>query len=390
MCMEAVHTAQESNVVMCNVKLTLDSGIVELRVPEQDVIDAEAISSDEGGGCIKLLEPRLAPRRIRDFKIQYVSGVSRAVKVVAMNAEESVFVAGGSVGMITQNNMDVVDARTLRKIATLPVHCYPVTCAEFSTSCQTLLTCDNTNSINIWDMNTFHVKRTIEAPEADGLKEYRFLTLKVSPNNTMLLAAGEEINAAHSTGVVMGWSMTAVDTPMLTFHEHSDRVYGLAIRWCGQMVASSDKGGTVHVWRAPDTEVLQTLKMPGSAQIVRFSQDGGRVIAISERVVGVWDTATWQLVMSRHLEDGPRLICPTEFEEQPGAFIAHRYLVMTCVPGDYIFCSTSQNLVLIYEQETLEEVARYSMKTKVISVTSTFNKVTFGDLWGNVAFLEVT
>eukprot|EP01064_Diplonema_japonicum_P037295 TRINITY_DN8692_c0_g1_i2.p1 TRINITY_DN8692_c0_g1~~TRINITY_DN8692_c0_g1_i2.p1 ORF type:complete len:448 (+),score=60.99 TRINITY_DN8692_c0_g1_i2:156-1499(+) len=380
---------EDTNTMLKNVRLATDSGVVNLRIPEDEIADA----CEEGTepNCLKLLERQLVPRKVRDFKLRYVSGQERAIKVVAMATDESVFISGGSVGMISQSVVDVIDTRTLKKVGALPVHCYPITSAEFSTSSQLLMTCDNTDTVTMWDMNTFHVKKTIELPESDDLKEYRLACVKLTPDNTTIMAAGEEIHSTQTTGVVLGWSMSSHETPLFTFTEHPERIQGMAVRSCGKLIVSSDKGGTVLVWKWEDMTVVHTWKMPGSTPFVNFTPDGKSVIAVCERVLAVWDVETGKPLVSRHLESDPIFEDPMTLscKDTPGSLIAVRYLVMSWVPGNFIICSTSQNFIILYDVETLEEVSRFVVRNKVICVACSRNRITFGDLWGNVGVIDI-
>lgn len=76
---------------------------------------------------------------------------------------------------------------------------------------------------------------------------------------------------------------------------HAGRVFGLALRPDGALLAAAHEDGRVHLWETVTGKELRTLRGHGQTTSVAFSQDGRRLASAgSDATVRLWDPSTGQ------------------------------------------------------------------------------------------------
>ncbi len=116
------------------------------------------------------------------------------------------------------------------------------------------------------------------------------LSVAFSPDGTKL-AAGTD------TGEVRVWQVSD-GTPLLTFSEHTDWVWGLAFSPDGTMLASGSSDQTIRVWDITSEQCIHVLR--GHTHRVRsvtFSSDGTQLASASEdHTIRIWDVGNGELL----------------------------------------------------------------------------------------------
>jgi WD40 repeat protein len=94
---------------------------------------------------------------------------------------------------------------------------------------------------------------------------------------------------------------------------HSRPVLALAWSPDGQWLASGSEGGTIKIWNQSTGKEERTLKgdsRPVPVKSVAWSHNGRRLFSAGGQEFKVWDTATWQQILSLPFGSGPVNWCP--------------------------------------------------------------------------------
>jgi WD40 repeat protein len=88
--------------------------------------------------------------------------------------------------------------------------------------------------------------------------------------------------------------------PWRTLRPGENEIHGLAFAAGGKLLASSARGGKVHLWELPSGRLLhgRALAAPVGLEVLAFSPDGKRLACASRTEVVVWDVTEGQEVLT--------------------------------------------------------------------------------------------
>ncbi|MCY3019594.1 MAG: WD40 repeat domain-containing protein [Planctomycetota bacterium] len=132
-------------------------------------------------------------------------------------------------------------------------------------------------SVNVWDVATGRVEKTVEAGR-EGITSLAF-----SPDGSWLAFGRKDMDVVCLSGSYLDG--------------HSKPVYSVAFSADGKLLASGGQDGTVKLWEMATRTAQTTLKAhSGTVRSLAFSSDGRWLASGGEdKTVKLWDVATGQL-----------------------------------------------------------------------------------------------
>jgi serine/threonine protein kinase len=153
----------------------------------------------------------------------------------------------------------------------------------FSPDSRTLAVANISSSLNLWDVATGNLKRTLEG------QDIQTHAVAFSPDGKRLAGGGYG-------DTVKLWD---VQTGALkqTLAGHGNEIVALAFSADGKRLASGSNDSTLKVWDAETGALQQTLRGPDDAiTSVAFSPDGRVIAGACNRSVLLWEAATGKLL----------------------------------------------------------------------------------------------
>ena len=368
-----------------NIKLSTDFGEVKLVVGQRELeqmgagnnhFDAEEVN------IVEVLRTRMVQFEPKSMEIDYLWGHPRSIKVLAVSWDQSYLLSGDASlgGRDEHSTLRITELQSNRVVGTVSIQFDPVTDAVFSLGGQLLITCDACDQITVWDTNTFRNKKVL-VPDGPILTEYRLSRIAISPNGKTVIAAGEQWEDASQCGVV-AIGLTSSESLSSFFTQHFERVMAVCFSPCGEMVCSGSKDGVLLIWMLASLEEVGNLQgHTGAISFIVWSHNN-KIASIDDHVIILWDPSTGVQYTSLDLKTHA---AHHNFKLEP----QHRFLVMHLLGSRFLFVSTTFSTMLILNLNDLSEDAFFLSKSLVVTACTGFDKLFFGDIYGNVGVLRV-
>lgn len=88
------------------------------------------------------------------------------------------------------------------------------------------------------------------------------------------------------------WSLEQPETP-LTFPGHKPSICSVDVSPNGDLLASSDGDGKIHIWRLPELRRIKTFEVPANVWSVRFVGDDSLACGSASETVQAQHPAAW-------------------------------------------------------------------------------------------------
>ncbi|OYD86682.1 hypothetical protein CDG77_33675 [Nostoc sp. 'Peltigera membranacea cyanobiont' 213] len=135
------------------------------------------------------------------------------------------------------NGIDIWNLETGELMRTLKAHSQPVLSIAISPDGETLVSGDNNNIIKVWSLPTGEEKFTINAQSGS------ILCVAISPD-------GQNLIGSCGDGTIKVWDLHTGRGKAI-FNGHTDGVRSLAISADGQTLISGSLDGTIKIWGLP-------------------------------------------------------------------------------------------------------------------------------------------
>ena len=207
-------------------------------------------------------------------------GQNSRVRMVAFSPNGSALASVGDDGVV-----ELWDAATGRKTASLRKHLGPVTSVVFSFDSKWLVSAGVDKTIRVWDLASHQ-----ELFSLDGFEE-EVTSLAISSGGLLAVGSGELAIGPGSPisryvrngnrGLVKVWDL-ASRQPNAEFNVGKGGVLSMAFSRDGERLAIANPDSTVGIWQARTGRNLHVLtNFTGSVFGVAFSHDGKRLAAVS-------------------------------------------------------------------------------------------------------------
>jgi WD40 repeat protein len=257
------------------------------------------------------------PEDLRGFEWRLLKGLHTGPQVLRGNGAGLLDVAISPDGrLVASADLDSLknagqlmlwDGANGRKIATLSGHHGPVACVVFSPNGKHLASFGSDRAINIWDVETHKVVRTLA-----GYRAGHGGCLAFSPDGTSLAFA------SWDQGVRV-WDLATGDEK-LVYRGHRGIVTCVAFSPDGRSLASGGSDGAVRLWDArTGKDLLQLSGQSAWIFSLAVSPDGTQVVSAGAAGLCAWDANTGQNILpaqgitkltlrAKFSHDGKRLI----------------------------------------------------------------------------------
>eukprot|EP01065_Artemidia_motanka_P051217 TRINITY_DN8962_c0_g1_i1.p1 TRINITY_DN8962_c0_g1~~TRINITY_DN8962_c0_g1_i1.p1 ORF type:complete len:636 (+),score=124.81 TRINITY_DN8962_c0_g1_i1:90-1910(+) len=384
------------------IDIACDFGTVRLRINEaeaQEIVERppEVIAEPLDLSALRparMLQARSRRASVAGVSVRHVTGHCRAVKAVGLSGDGRLLVSGD--GIDARQALRCLDVRSCSHVGTLNGYrggSGEAPCdLSFSTNGQQLATCDQSDTLLLWDMTTFRCKKTLQFEGEDG-NELFLVGVRLSPDGRLVAAAAEQSDEEGvSRGRVVIWDLEAKQQKLM-FSEHTASVLCHSFSPCSTLLASGGRDGQLYIWKAETGMVVH--KLPGHLSGVRscqFNHDGSVLLTNDAKVLCLWETASGKPCLTRHIDGSPR---PNTLPEhaKPDTDVQPsktRYMVSLFIPGGLMLVAASDKQVRLFNART--GVEQYSIGTRapVTCASSANSTVALGDVYGNVYVAELT
>ncbi|MEH1796869.1 MULTISPECIES: WD40 repeat domain-containing protein [unclassified Nostoc] len=179
------------------------------------------------------------------------------------------------------HKIKVWDLQSGERKQTLEESTYRVFSLIISPDGKTLACGSENNGINVWDLQTEQITRTMS-----GHSHYLVQALAISSDGKTLLSGAND-------ATIKVWNF---ETGKLihTFKKHSNGVESVAISPDGQTIVSGSKDKTIKVWNLQTKQLQFTLEgHSGWVYCVAISPDGNTLVSCSrDKTIRIWDLQT--------------------------------------------------------------------------------------------------
>jgi WD40 repeat protein len=149
---------------------------------------------------------------------------------------------------------------------------------------QTLASCSDDNTINLWNLRTNRFTRSFIGHTSN------VLSLAVTPNGKILVSGALD-------GIRM-WDLLQ-QRPLATLARFDNLIYTLAISPDGRTLASGDRSGVIKLWDLETGKLVRTVPAAHSNTVTElmFTPDGSTIISASrDRTVKLWNVTTGEII----------------------------------------------------------------------------------------------
>jgi WD40 repeat protein len=249
--------------------------------------------ADNIGAAEELLHE--VPENLRGFEWRLLKGLHTGPQVLGGSGSGLLDVAISPDGrLVASADLDPLkftgelvlwDGANGRKIAALSGHRGPVACITFSPDGKRLASFGSHRAINIWDVETRKVVRTLA-----GYRAGHGGCLAFSPDGTSLALA------AWDQGVRV-WDL-ATGVEKLVYRGHRGLVTCVAFSPDGRRLASGGSDGAVRLWNAlTGDDVMQLSGQSAWIFSLAFSPDGQQVASAGAAGLCAWDANTGKTIL---------------------------------------------------------------------------------------------
>ncbi|MDZ8224626.1 MAG: WD40 repeat domain-containing protein [Nostoc sp. ChiVER01] len=208
-------------------------------------------------------------------------GHTGTVKSLAFTPDSKILVSGGA------ENEGVIRLWNLakgKKLANInKAHQTAIESLVISPDGQTLASCSDDNTINLWNLKNFKFTRSFVGHTSN------VLSLAVSPDSKVLISGALD-------GIRI-WDLLQ-QRPLGTLVRFDNLIYTLALSPDGQTLASGDNKGVIKLWNLSTGKLISEFVAHDNAVTsVVFTPDGQTLATASrDRTVKLWNINTGELV----------------------------------------------------------------------------------------------
>ncbi|MEH2228774.1 MAG: WD40 repeat domain-containing protein [Nostoc sp.] len=179
------------------------------------------------------------------------------------------------------HKIKVWELETGQRKQTLEEYTYRVYSLVISPDGKTLACGSESNGINVWDLQTEQIIRTI-----GGHSHYLVQALAISTDGKTLVSGSNDAN-------IKVWNFETGEL-IHTFKKHSNGVKSVAISPDGQTIVSGSKDKTIKVWNLQTKQIQFTLEgHSGWVYCVAISPDGSTLVSCGrDKTIRIWDLQT--------------------------------------------------------------------------------------------------
>ena len=176
------------------------------------------------------------------------------------------------------------DVATTTPIRTLTGYANLFTDMAYSPDGKTLATVSSMNRLRLWDTRTGKLMKTY-LPRSGSL-----FCIAFSPDGVTLACGGSADNSV--------WLLnTETGEHGQVFTGHTDNIESVVFSRDGQMLASGDSNGTIHLWDTVTGDTLKILEWHNNyVRTLAFSPDGKMLVSTSDSEIRFWDINTWETI----------------------------------------------------------------------------------------------
>eukprot|EP01060_Flectonema_neradi_P014255 TRINITY_DN20957_c0_g1_i1.p1 TRINITY_DN20957_c0_g1~~TRINITY_DN20957_c0_g1_i1.p1 ORF type:complete len:563 (+),score=82.18 TRINITY_DN20957_c0_g1_i1:76-1764(+) len=369
-------------------------------LPEQSNQSAPVTQTEEGEQLdlgpltgASLLHKRSRYCKVSGYRVRHLIGHGRAVRAVGISPDFRMLVTGdGTEGR--QTLLRCVNPSTGQRIGSLSSRggTSEAPCdVHFSANGQILATCDQSDTVLLWDVTTFRCKKTIHVEGPEG-SEYFIVGVRLSPDGKLLIAAAEQSNdEGMNRGRVVVWDLGQRKQRVI-FKEHASTVLSVAVSPDSELVISGGRDGLLFLWSANTGEILHSLVgHPSGIRGCNFSSCGEMMISVDAKVVILWSTATGSCFFSQHI-DGTHMageVAPTLPSPRAEKANKLRFTAAQFTPGGLILIASSNRIIKLLTPHDMVECFSFTSRAPISCVSCGTTAVALGDIFGNVYLLDL-
>ncbi len=176
------------------------------------------------------------------------------------------------------------DVATTTPIRTLTGYANLFTDMAYSPDGKTLATVSSMERLRLWDTRTGKLMKTY-LPRSGSL-----FCIAFSPDGVTLACGGSADNSV--------WLLnTETGEHGQVFTGHNNNIESVAFSRDGQILASGDSNGTIHLWDTVTGDTLKILEWHNDyVRTLAFSPDGKMLVSTSDSEIRFWDINTWETI----------------------------------------------------------------------------------------------
>ncbi|KAJ9470883.1 putative WD repeat-containing protein [Diplonema papillatum] len=349
---------------------------------------------DLGGlNAMSLIRNRWKPTRVKNFRVRTFVGHGRTIRVIGLSPDNRMVVSGDGVEG-KQLLLRCASPSTGQYVGSLNNRSGSgdAPCdMSFSTNGQLLATCDQSDTILLWDMTSFRCKKSIQFESAEGTELF-VVGVRLSPDGRLVVAAAEQSSdEGVNQGRVVVWDL-AQKKQKLVFTEHAATVLCVAVSPNSEKVLSGGRDGMLFAWRIEDGAVLHRLTThPSGIRSCAFSYCGRMMLSADAKVFALWSVESGGCLFSRHI-DGTVMqgvVVPTMPSPHTDRVFKLRFTTALFTPSGLVLLASSDRVVRFLYPHTREEAFSFISRAPVSCSSSGQSRVAIGDMFGNVYAVEM-
>ena len=331
--------------------------------------------------------------RVSRYRVRHLIGHGRAVRAVGISPDFRMLVTGdGTEGR--QTLLRCVNPSTGQRIGSLSSRggASEAPCdVHFSANGQILATCDQSDTVLLWDVTTFRCKKTIHVEGPEG-SEYFVVGVRLSPDGKLLIAAAEQSNdEGMNRGMVVVWDLGQRKQRVI-FREHASTVLSVAVSPDSELVISGGRDGLLFLWAANTGEIVHSLVgHPSGIRGCNFSSCGEMMLSVDAKVVILWSVASGNCFFSQHI-DGTHMsgeVAPTLPSPRAEKANKLRFTAAQFTPGGLLLIASSDRVIKVLAPHDMSECFTFSSRAPISCVSTGTTAVVLGDIFGNVYLLDL-
>lgn len=188
--------------------------------------------------------------------------------------------------------LELWDARTGRKVKTLPGHTGAVFALSFSVNSSILVSAAGDRTIRIWDTEKYRCTSTLR-----GHKDA--VNCVAISQNANIIASGS------SDKTIMIWNRKSSEV-VFSFTGHGDAVTEVCFTPDESKLVSASQDCTIRVWSLQDTGLLFIIPTGKPIKSLALSADGNQAaVAHPDKVLGVFSLTTFELITELRAHSTP-------------------------------------------------------------------------------------
>eukprot|EP01064_Diplonema_japonicum_P021096 TRINITY_DN3064_c1_g1_i1.p1 TRINITY_DN3064_c1_g1~~TRINITY_DN3064_c1_g1_i1.p1 ORF type:complete len:511 (+),score=42.10 TRINITY_DN3064_c1_g1_i1:508-2040(+) len=378
------------------VSIHTDFGKVAIgidRAREHEIADAEDASE-----VTNILISRSVPVTVKRIRVTAVRGHPKSIRVAVLSPNDWLLVStDASIGS-SESSARVTDIRQQVICGSLDGRrkdCYDSAVdASFTIDGSQLATVHRMESVLLWDMNTFRVKKTMTFSD-DDVGEVRMILVRISPDSK-LLAVGVEMfdDEGNINGCVLVYDIHN-GKMIAKYTEQNCGITSICFSPSGKHVASGSFEGRLMIWNARTGEaVLEIDAHSTPIRALGYTPDGKFVITCDERTVCCWDVGgegdpVWTRLLGT---DAPYVACTPKsvlesIRKNPSSRVRHTHAAVA--PGGLVAIGKTDRTVQLLNISDGTEYCFITTRSPVTKISSGCRSIALGDLFGNLYIVSL-